>query len=209
MISFEEIFALYMDHFKGKVLTLVCDCSYSNSWVEQCARKLDKIGVPSCGHHTREQGILIKVYCSCKGDQQATWLTYSEEGIIVDEKLILRFFDNKKLTSGQSTVAIDFTCIRCCKKSDEACEVPPHHTWVDRIIIGCNVYLVRGMDEGRPAWHYVLVDKEKIEEFVAQVATGTIDVAEYGKILRSGSGENPSKEIKQTMEPFSSYFEPK
>ena len=50
VISFEDLFALYMDHFRGKVLTLVCDCSYSGSWVEQCAMKLDEIGIPSCGH---------------------------------------------------------------------------------------------------------------------------------------------------------------
>ena len=210
VISFEEVFALYMNHFKGKVLTLVCDCSYSGSWVEQWARKLDEIGVPPCGHHTREQGIFIKVFCSCEGDQQATWLTYSEEGVYVDEKILKSVQIGKKLTSGQTAYGKCFTCIRCRKTSDEECEVPPHHTWVDRIINADYVYLVRGHDKDRPAWHYVLVDKEKVEEFKDQVTTGRIDLAEYGKILRSGWGNNPSEELKeQTMEPFTSYLEPK
>ena len=199
-----------MNHFRGKVLYLVCDCSYSGSWVEQCARKLDEMGVPSCGHHTRKQSILIKVCCSCESDQQATWLTYSEEGFYVNEELILRFSYSKKLTSSQTTLAIDFTHIQCRKKSDEECEVPPHHTWVDRIINWPYVYLVRGHDKDRPVWYYVLVDKEKVEEFIAQEATGCMYVAEYGKVLRFGRGKNPSKEIKeQTMEPFTSYLEPK
>ena len=200
-----------MDHLKGKVLTLVCDCSYSSSWGKQCARKLDEIGIPSCGHHTREQGILIKVFCSCKGDQQATWLTYSEEGVYLNDELRLNFQSGKKLTSGQTAYIENFTDIRCRKKSDEECEVLPHHTWVDRIINTLNyVYTVRGKDRGRQAWHYVLVDKEKVEEFKAQVATGYIDVAEYGKVLHSGWGENPSKEIEeQITEQFTSYLKPK
>ena len=116
----------------------------------------------------------------------------------------------KKLTSGQTTFGTDFTDIRCRKRSDEKCEVPPHHTWVDRIITGHHIYLVKGKERSRPRRHYVLVDKEKVEEFKAQVATGTIDVAEYGKILFSGWGENPSKEIdEQTMDRFRSYLEPK
>ena len=81
---------------------------------------------------------------------------------------------------------------------------------MDRIINTDYVYLVRGKDEGRPAWHYVLVDKEKVEEFKAQVAAGTIDVTEYGQVLRSGWGENPSKEVAElTTEPFTSYLKPK
>ena len=101
-----------------------------------------------------KQGILIKVFCLCKSNQQATWLTYSEEGLYVDEGLIMRcnLRLGKKLTSGQTTFAINFNEIRCRKKSDEECEVPPHHTWVDRIINEPYFYLVRGKDEGRPAW---------------------------------------------------------
>ena len=54
------------------------------------------------------------------------------------------------------------------------------------------------------------MDKEKVEEFKAQVATGTIDVTEYGQVLRSGWGENPPKEVAElTTEPFTSYLKPK
>ena len=205
MISFEDMFALYMDHFRGKVLTLICDCSYSDSWVEQCAKKLDEIGIPSCGHHTREQGILVKVYCSCKDDQQATMLAYCEEGVNVDAEGILRYYNGKKLSENQRAMGFDFTNIQC--RREEECEIPVHHTWMNRIFNGCYVYLVRGKDKGKPAWHYAIVDKEKVEQFKAAVAAGTVDVAKYGKIICSGWGENPPKEkTKQVNDQFTVYL---
>ncbi|MGL9725464.1 MAG: hypothetical protein ACR5KV_01775 [Wolbachia sp.] len=57
------------------------------------------------------------------------------------------------------------------------------------------IYLVRGKDRGRSAWHYVLVNKEKREMFLAKSRTGSIDVADYGEILYSGWGEDPLQAI--------------
>ncbi|MGL9732291.1 MAG: hypothetical protein ACR5KX_06065 [Wolbachia sp.] len=57
------------------------------------------------------------------------------------------------------------------------------------------IYLVRGKDRRRSAWHYVLVDKDKREIFLAKSRTGSIDVADYGEILYSGWGEDPPQEI--------------
>ncbi|MDD9331292.1 MAG: hypothetical protein PV340_01305 [Wolbachia sp.] len=57
------------------------------------------------------------------------------------------------------------------------------------------IYLVRGKDRGKSAWHYVLVDKEKREMFLAKSRTGSMDVADYGEIIHSGWGENPPQEI--------------
>lgn len=57
------------------------------------------------------------------------------------------------------------------------------------------IYLVRGKDRERAAWHYVLVDKDKREMFLAKSRTRAMDVADYGEILYSGWGENPPQEI--------------
>ncbi len=57
------------------------------------------------------------------------------------------------------------------------------------------IYLVRGKDRGRSAWHYVLVDKDKREMFLAKSRTGSIDVADYGEILYSGWGDDPPQTI--------------
>ncbi len=62
------------------------------------------------------------------------------------------------------------------------------------------IYLVRGKDGNRPAWHYILVPKDKEIELKKQKAGTNIDVADYGKIVKSGWGEDPSDEIKREIE---------
>lgn len=69
--------------------------------------------------------------------------------------------------------------------------------FVDKVqnSLGELVYLVRGKDAGRAAWHYVLIDRVKLPLFKQKLKTGTLDVSEYGKILYSGWGEDPPQEI--------------
>lgn len=62
------------------------------------------------------------------------------------------------------------------------------------------VYLVRGKDRGRDAWHYVLIDKRKEAAFKQAVQSGTIDVAKYGDVLYSGWGKNPPEAIVRKVE---------
>lgn len=66
------------------------------------------------------------------------------------------------------------------------------------------VFLVRGCDStNNLAWYYVLVDREKCNMFKAQSGTDTLDILQYGTIIRSGYGEEPPKHIKDFM--FSEY----
>ncbi|MCU7611583.1 hypothetical protein [Anaplasma capra] len=62
------------------------------------------------------------------------------------------------------------------------------------------LFLVRGKDKGRAAWHYVLVDKGKREMFLAKSKSGSMDVALYGEILYSGWGENPPDDVVKRIE---------
>jgi len=62
------------------------------------------------------------------------------------------------------------------------------------------VYLVRGKDSGKPLWHYVLVDANKLPIFLKKIEGGSLDVADYGKVLYSGWGENPPEEVKIFIE---------
>ena len=119
-------------------------------------------------------------------------LAFCEDAVVISEKKEMLYW-LKKLTASQTSKIGDFTSIRCDKKPEEACETPPHYTWMDRLFNAPNVYLVRGKNGGRPCWQYVLV-KEKVEEFKAQIATGSIDVTNFGEILYSGWGEDPPKE---------------
>lgn len=65
------------------------------------------------------------------------------------------------------------------------------------------LFLVRGKDKNRAAWHYVLVDKHKKQMFLAKIKTGSVNVEEYGQILHSGWGQDPPEDIvKKIKEEF-------
>ena len=53
------------------------------------------------------------------------------------------------------------------------------------------ISLVRGKDGGEPAWHYVLVNKHVLGLFLKKTQGGSLDVADFGAILRSGWGKDP------------------
>lgn len=53
------------------------------------------------------------------------------------------------------------------------------------------IYLVRGKDRGKPAWHYVLVEKLLFGLFLKRTRGGSLDVKDFGKVLKSGWGVDP------------------
>ena len=196
-----------MECFKGKRLTIISDCSYSGSWVKECARVYDSLGILYCGHHSREKGILVKVFASCQSYQKATILISVKEAMKVVVSDVI-FYITKKLSTGQQGVAGDFRMIRCNNNPDEQCEYNhPNQTWTNKLWLSNLVFLVRGKDRGKNCWHYVLVDEDKVEQFKEKVKTsGNIDVANYGKTLYSGWGKDPPQEIKDKIILISSDF---
>ena len=195
VISFQDIYDLYIEHFKGKRLNIISDCSYSGNWVKECAKVYDDQGILYCGHHSREKGILINVSTSCQAYQEATILAYENEAmeVVVND---LVFTGNKTLSSGQTTLNRPFSMI-CDNKPEEECKYTrSNQTWTNLLLrLSRRVHLVRGKDRGRPAWHFVFVDEDKVQQFKDKVATGTIDVADYGEVLYSGWGEDPPQDI--------------
>jgi len=57
------------------------------------------------------------------------------------------------------------------------------------------IYLVKGVDAGRNAWYYVLVDRLKLQMFLKALNDEIIHLENYGKILYSAYGDDPSSEI--------------
>ena len=197
VITFQDIYNLYIKHFSGKRLSIVSDCSYSGNWVRECAKVYDEQGILACGHHSRERGLLIAVSASCKAYQEATILTYVNEAMEVIVKDV-KFLSNKTLSSGQATTRGNFTKISCKSKPDEQCQVTrSNQTWENKLL-SHRVYIVRGEDGGSPAWCYVLVDEDKEQQFKDKAAN-RINVADYGTILYSGRGEDPPKDIKEKV----------
>ena len=62
------------------------------------------------------------------------------------------------------------------------------------------IFLIHSKDNGKPVWHYILVPKENIKLLRQQKAGADIDVTDFGKIIKSGWGDNPSPETIQIME---------
>ena len=160
----------------------------------------DDQGILACGHHIREKGIKFGLATSCLSNQQATILACAKEAmeIRVDDVV---FFGNRELSSGQMTWWFDFTAIRCGLEPDEPCEYNSHDEvelkWMN--IIGKSIRLTKGNDGGRPAWYFVVIDKEKWvqmnEEMSLQDGNIYNVVIKYGKILFSGFGEDPPQDL--------------
>ena len=200
-ITFQDILKLYMNHFKGKVLTLVCDCNYSGQWVRECAKELDALGIPPCGHHCKKNEIQIKVMCSSEGEQQAATLSYVDDAVKIHNGKIW-FYPWRETRSGQVTAARgDFTMICCGNQKNEECEIEPScgWKWEERLFTDTMLmYLVRGVTgvNSDKVWHYILVNKAILDKFKIRLKTGVIDLDDYGKVLYSGLGEEPDESTK-------------
>jgi hypothetical protein len=57
------------------------------------------------------------------------------------------------------------------------------------------IYLVKGIDAGRNAWYYVLVERLKVQLFLKALNDDIIHLENYGKILFSAYGDEPPSEI--------------
>lgn len=57
------------------------------------------------------------------------------------------------------------------------------------------VYLVKGIDDGRNAWYYVLVERLKLSLFQKALNDDIIHLENYGKILYSAYGDEPPQDI--------------
>ena len=63
------------------------------------------------------------------------------------------------------------------------------------------LFLIRGRDKGRPAWHYILIENEEKYEELKKWKNGTnIKATNFGRIIKSGWGLKPSKRIKEEIE---------
>jgi hypothetical protein len=62
------------------------------------------------------------------------------------------------------------------------------------------VWLVTGTDKGQACWHFLYVDKIKLEIFKARLKTGSLELKDYGTILYSGWGTEPPEDIKQKIQ---------
>ena len=204
-----------MKYSRGRGLTLVIDCHSSGHWVGQCAKFLDEQGVRPCGHSATEKGILLKVYAACEADQDTAELCYFTRAIeLKKDGAISHCRINKKLSDQQRAFGVDFTKIRCGKGKEEKCSIVSDSTWSTASeVIGNRLLTVRGTDrQGRPTWNIVLLDDdvEKIRDlkhkFQSKNVTGTIDVHDYGVVLKSGLGKDIPQDVQHWIENYGKHL---
>ena len=204
-ISFNEIFALYRKHCPGKLMSIITDCCYSGQWTIDCAKTLDSLGIPPCGHRAREQGILVKVLASCQPDPRAAEPCYSVEGVTVKDDGTVGI--HTKQLAQQTSTACNATRLTCCRGPDESCcsdEALKNWTWQEALHrrLWNSVQTVRLSDQGRPTWHYLLLS-DKSEEykkrFSERVKSGSINLTEWGYVIASGEGTDPPREMRRKI----------
>ncbi|XP_019862523.1 PREDICTED: uncharacterized protein LOC109591181 [Amphimedon queenslandica] len=199
VISFNDIFNLFKEHLqkKGLSLTVVSDCSYSGNWIYDCADRLDKMKIPSCGHHTRENNILIQVVASCQHNEEVT-ASYAKEAVnYIEASQVVKFKygPDTVLSSGQKPMGADFRTIRCDK---EPCEVDAICTWNDYVsnyyseLIAFSTSLEKEADR---YWHIAAIEKDEIKSFIEELANGKIN----RKIIKSHRGKTLPKEISREV----------
>ena len=206
-ISFREIFDLYRRKCPEKCLYIMPDCCHSGQWINDCATVLDGLGIPPCGHRAREQGVLIKVFASCKPEQEAVEPCYSVQGIEIDEDETLIYFTTKPVNEALRFSGTDFARLTCCRGPDEPCQSGKalnNWTWEQAIHGGlCSkVFIIRVKIRGKPAWHFVLLSdssEDYKKRFSEKVATGNIDVTEWGYIIQSGWGKDPPQSVRDKL----------
>ena len=57
------------------------------------------------------------------------------------------------------------------------------------------IYLVKGIDDGRNAWYYVLVERLKVSLFLKALKDPIIHLENYSEVLYSAYGDEPPQEI--------------
>ena len=201
VISFQDVYDLYKKHFLGKVLVVVSDCCYAGNWVHDCAKMLDQMGIPACGHKAKDESILLKVYTSCQPDQKAADPCYSLAVKGLEDGAIW-FLYGDSISPTQTTCCRDFTRILCFADPEEKCklhELPVKWTWQDVAsgnrskLIQQRVQTVNTTQEGRPFWHYIFL-------YEGKEAVDPENISVYGYVLRSGLGENPPDAVRNEVE---------
>ena len=207
-ITFRDLAYLYLQLLRGHVLTIVTDCSHSGSWVRECMTFLDEQGVKPCGHSARDKGVYIKVFASCLSHQVPRQLAFSVHTCTNAENtgdlsfsLCSSISSHCMITNAQHTRGIDFTEVTCGRDSiNEECLCLPQanwQTWREKE----RVQKVRGQDRGHRAWHVILVvdDEKSVVEFFDRLGGEQVNAKEYGRILKSGWGEDVPNEVMESL----------
>ena len=90
--------------------------------------------------------------------------------------------------------------VKCLLESEVNVNMKYNENASDRI------YLVRGKDRGKLSWHYVLVEKALLPLFLRRTNGGSLDVADFGLVLKSGWGKDPPENVQKNINEMGATF---
>lgn len=211
VISFEEIFSLYQQHFNGRLLTIVSDCCYAGQWVHRCADKLDSLNIGACGHKARAAGLILKIFTACQPDETAFDTVYAKKCVWTEparDSLMVfnqKAVEIKQCSRFQTPSAIDTTRVVCFSSEDEhKCKYDqfPHWVWKDlaylerRKRLHLRLFRIWDNKDGQPYWRFMICYDDKFEEFCGVCKAGHLPNCDlYGHTVFSGYGRTPPPEI--------------
>ena len=139
--------------------------------MRECAKTLDSLRIPPCGHRARENGALVKVLASCQPDEEAGEPCYSIEAAKAkDDGSILQ---HAKQLTHQRPTWFDSTRLVCCKGPDSPCPKTTfqHLKWENAVDHSRNIHRIERKEGDRDMWYYIMLHRagEDYEEvFIAE-----------------------------------------
>ena len=171
--------------------------------MRDCAKILDQLGIPPCGHRARERGVLIKVVASCQPDQKAAGPCYSVEATKVYADGTQR--TNAKQLTQQRPTWFDDTQLVCCRGPDSPCpkNTFTHLKWEDNVSGCLQVKSVKRKEGDAYKWYYIMLNRASEEygsTFSSQFAKDSaMCLSDWGYVLESGEGRDIPQEIQDKV----------
>ena len=167
--------------------------------MRDCAKTLDRLGIPPCGHRAREQGILLRVFASCQPDQKAAEPSYSVEAVtVLDDGT--KISSAKQLTQ-QRSAWFAGTKLVCCRAPDSPCpkNTFQHLKWEDGVDGKLSTRWIKKKEGGADKWYYIMLHRagdEYAAAFDAQFKRDpALQLSDWGYVLESGQGTDIPQEI--------------
>ena len=206
-ISFQEIFKLYRKHCTNKLMTTKSDCSYSGQWVRECAKTLDSLGIPPCGHRAREKGALVKVFASCQPNEEAAEPCHSIEAVAVEDG---GYITSAKQLTQQKSTRFGSTRFVCCRGPDSPCPKTTfkHLKWENAVDDTISIRRIKRKEDGRDMWYFIMLHRAGDayrEEFHSRCAKdSTLRLSDWGYVLESGEGRDIPQVVKDKVSNWTS-----
>ena len=171
--------------------------------MRECAKTLDSLHIPPCGHRARENRAMVRMFASCQHNEEAAEPCFSTEAFTVEDDGSVSIHScqltQQKLTYFNSTRLV------CCRAPDSPCpkNTFQHLTWENAVDKSISLILAKRTERDRDMWYYVLPHRAGdayCDEFRTQFQSDIqLRLSDWGYILESGEGQDPPQDVTDTV----------